>query len=154
MVKKEVGKDLPIYIADLHGLRVWVSMLNKYETTEDEKEIPIQTHNKVLTNEWGIPPLIQQILLEIIGKNSEVIRAGSKLNYMRTEKITIKVAQWDMGAGRKWKTLPPFLENKRCFINTKNDDEKCFAYSLAAYLLQREALLLNLKFELMFSRSR
>ena len=96
-------------------------------------------------NEWAIPDLIRNIQLEIIGRNSELIRGRSDLPFLRTERITIKAAQWDLGPGRVWQNLPPLLENKRCFRNIKNDDEKCFVYSLAAYLLQREELMARLK---------
>ena len=138
-------KELPVQLADYHGLRVWVSILNKYDSVNggNEKDIALQTHTKLLTNEWGIPSLIRNIQLEIVSKNSEVLRNGSDPTYIRTEKITIKVAKWDMGAGRKWKMLPTFLENKRCFANIKNEDEKCFAFAITAYLLQREAVILK-----------
>ncbi len=144
-LKKKLQKELPVQISVFHGLRVWVSLSNKYDSINGgkEKDYSNQTHTKLLINEWGIPTLIQNILLELVSKNSGILQNGSDLVYIKTQKITIKLAHWDMGAGRKYKTFPQFLENKRCFVNVKNDDEKCFAYSIAAYLLQREAQILK-----------
>ena len=50
-----------------------------------------------------------------------------------------------MGHGSRAKTQESYTLSgkKRCFINIKNDDDKCFAYSIAAYLLQREAIFLK-----------
>ena len=140
-LKLELSRELPKLLAQYHGLRAWVSMLNTYynPANDDEQELPIQTHSQLVMNEWAIPDLIRNIQMEIVGRNSELIRGRSDLTFRKTNRLTIKVAQWDILAGRKWKKLPSFLALKRCFTNIHNQDDSCFALSLAAYLLRREA---------------
>jgi len=140
-LKRRLSTELPALLAQFHGLRAWVSMVNTYDniTSDEEVELPIQTHSQLVMNDWAIPDLIHNLQLEIIGRNSELIRGRSDLTFVRTERLTIKVAQWDLLAGRKWQKLPPMYENKRCFTNIMNDDECCFVYSICAYLLKREA---------------
>ena len=90
-------------------------------------------------SDWEIPNVIRNIQLQIINRNSELIRTHSELSFLQTVHLTIKVAKWNIGAGRQWQVLPKFLEKKLCIWNIKNSDNKCFAFCIAAYLLEREA---------------
>ena len=76
-------------------------MLNTYDNiaSDEEVELPIQTHSQLVMNDWAIPDLIHNLQIEIIGRNSELIRGRSDLTFVRTEHLTIKVAQWDLLAG-------------------------------------------------------
>ena len=141
-MKKKLHSELPPILAQHHGLKVWVSMLNTYENPidGDQTELPIQTHSNILMNDWSIPDLIRNLQLQIIQRNAELIRLKSKLNFCRTEHLTIKAAQWDMGPGRRWQEMPPLIEKKKCTMNIKNEDEKCFHYAISAFLLRREAV--------------
>ena len=38
--------------------------------------------------------------------------------------------------GRGWQTLPEFLANKEAIINIRNNDERCFGYSIVYFLEQ------------------
>ena len=64
----------------------------------------------------------------------------SDLTYIRNINITLKVAEWDMGAAHGSAELPSGLIKKiKSLLNIKNKDNMCFAYCIAAYLLRREA---------------
>ena len=116
-LKKELTRELPKLLAQYHGLRAWVSMLNTYDNpaNDDEQELPIQTHSQLVMNDWAIPDLIQNLQMEIVGRNSELIRGRSDLTFRKTNRLTIKVAQWDILEGRKWQNLPQFLLMKKMF---------------------------------------
>ena len=87
-LKKKLEKELPAQLSVFHGLRVWVSLFNKYDSIGggNERDLGNQTHTKLLNNEWGIPTTIQNILLELVSKNSGVLQNGSNLVYIKNTK--------------------------------------------------------------------
>ena len=53
-------------------------------------------------------------------------------------------------AGKGYKEIPPFLAHKWAIINVKNNDNRCFGYSILAGLHEEVGRILNVYFHLLF----
>ena len=91
-----------------------------------------------MANEFEIPETLRQISETIMSRNTEMIRGRSDLQLRSIIDIIIKAARWSPLRAGNYIPLPPFLSKKHAIINVKSDDEKCFAYAIAAYKLFNE----------------
>ena len=57
----------------------------------------------------------------------------SSLVFDKINEIQISTARNKAIAGKSYFELPLWIKNKRCCVNIKNQDEKCFKWSLLAY---------------------
>ena len=56
----------------------------------------------------------------------------SGLTFIGIVKLSIKTAKSKAMVGGSYIELPEFIKNKRACVNIKNDDEKCFKWSILA----------------------
>ena len=71
--------------------------------------------------------------------NAMFIRDKSGHRLDRVLQLTLKMVKYAPLEGRGWQALPDFLANKKAIINIRNNDERCFGYSLL-YFLERANL--------------
>ena len=55
---------------------------------------------------------------------------GSGWVFKKVEKLVLHTTRWDPIKAGSYIDLPPFLKNKKAIINMKNQDEKCFMWSV------------------------
>ena len=55
---------------------------------------------------------------------------GSGWVFQKVEKLVLHTTRWDPINAGSYIDLPPFLKNKKAIINMKNQDEKCFMWSV------------------------
>ena len=56
---------------------------------------------------------------------------GSGFTLKSVQECTVNVASYDVIGGSSFIELPAYIKNKKATVNIKNDDEKCFLYSLS-----------------------
>jgi hypothetical protein len=71
-------------------------------------------------------------LIKSFEKQLEITENGSSLTFVGIEKLSIKTAKSKAMVGGSYIELPEFIKNKRACVNIKNDDEKCFKWSILA----------------------
>ena len=71
--------------------------------------------------------------------NAKFIRDRSGLRLVSVLQFTLKIMKYVPLEGRGWQPLPEFLAKKEVIINIRNNDERCFVYSLL-YFLERDNL--------------
>ena len=82
-----------------------------------------------------------RILTDRIRKfNAKFIRDMSGRRLARVLQLTLKIVKYAPLEGRGWQALSEFLAKKEAIINIRNNDERCFGYSLL-YFLERANLL-------------
>ncbi len=47
---------------------------------------------------------------------------------------TVHVSRYNPLAGRAYVQVPPYLRNKHCIVNVKNNDDRCFGYAILSAL--------------------
>ena len=71
-------------------------------------------------------------MIKSFEKELEQAKNGSGLKFVGIEKLSIKTAKSKAMVGGSYIELPEFIKNKRACVNIKNDDEKCFKWSILA----------------------
>ena len=77
----------------------------------------------------------EEIYNEMVGEIEEEIQkvqdaVGSGWVFKKVEKLVLHTTRWDPINAGSYIELPPFLKNKKAIINMKNQDEKCFMWSV------------------------
>jgi hypothetical protein len=60
----------------------------------------------------------------------EYLQNGSEWKFKAIKRFFIKVTKYQSFNGSSYIELPEYINNKKCVINIKNDDDKCFIYSV------------------------
>ena len=71
----------------------------------------------------------------IRNSNAKFIREKSGLVFAEIYSITLKISQLNPLQGSGYQELPKFLAKKKAIVNIRNNDERCFGYSVLAALL-------------------
>ncbi len=119
------------------GLKVFLILDVEYESITDaniQVADHLHTHFTPVFSEIEIPQLLETLNQELILKNENFIQLKSGLVLKNISKITMSVAVHQPLAGSQFQNLPPFLQNKKCIINVKNTDNRCFGYAILAQL--------------------
>ena len=124
-------------LAELHGLKVRVSMENEYFSFKNDEVFIYGVHaaTQRVTNDFEIQPVVQTILAYLHGRNKRMIRVKSGLQYQNTLQFSVRIMKFVPLAGQCYSQLPRYLAKKRSLINIQNNDERCFGYCLVAHYL-------------------
>jgi len=79
--------------------------------------------------------LIQNEFHSAITKEiDDVVLRGSGFSLQCIDTFTLAIARYQPLGGSSFIQLPPFIANKKAIINIKNEDNKCFMWSVLAKL--------------------
>lgn len=70
-------------------------------------------------------------------RDSNITKNNSANIEIKLKKILIKISKFQPLVGSSYMELPEWLANKKCCINVKNNDQLCFAYSIACHITKR-----------------
>ena len=104
------------------------------EMTQGEREVEFAFHSKGLklilegTNEEETYDEMAEEILEEIDKTREA--EGSGWRFERVIKLVLHTTRWDTINAGSYIELPQALKNKKAIINMKNQDDKCFMWSV------------------------
>ena len=71
--------------------------------------------------------MVEEIMEEI---NKAEMAEGSGWIFVNVEKLVLHTTRWDSVNAGSYIELPPALKNKKAIINMKNQDDKCFLWSV------------------------
>ena len=80
------------------------------------------------TNEENIYDEMVEEIIEEIDMTREA--EGSGWQFEKVEKLVLHTTRWNPINAGSYMELPPALKNKKAIINMKNEDEKCFMWSV------------------------
>ena len=111
-------------------LRFLISFMKK-----DGNSIDVWINSKMATinstNNANFSDEIDYILEQISVKSKH----ESGLIYENVIKVELQINKYDPIRGASYIQTPSFIQNKKCTINIKNEDQKCFEYTLQAGIL-------------------
>ena len=91
-----------------------------------------QTLDRTLTQyNW----LMERFAGGIRNSNAKFIRKKSKLVLAEIYSITLKISQFNPLQGRGYLELLRYLSKKKAIVNIRNNNKRCFGYSVLAALL-------------------
>ena len=68
-------------------------------------------------------------------RNNVIIKDTSQVQFQETQSFTMKAVKYNPVAGRGYQLRPPLLARKKSVLIIRTSNEKCFGYSISAYLL-------------------
>jgi len=114
--------DVTQFISTFNGKKVWIALEC---VTNDGEQVDFCTKADVVLN----ADVAQTIVDDLNNKLTNYLEAY-KSKLLRVRAIHIHVAKINPLAGSSYKPLPKWIQNKKAIINIKNDDDKCFLYSV------------------------
>lgn len=104
--------------------------------TDGEREIEARFISVpcILTQGFEIDEQYQDTISIIEGRVQNFETQGSGWQVAYIKRASVGSAKYDSIGGGSHISLPPYIKNKKAIINIVNKDEKCFVYSVLAYL--------------------
>ena len=120
------------YLRKHHGMKVMLQVfatLKSKKTNEDVRQV-IKTRRYNITNEGEIPNVLNQMASDVEHQAEVMEVSESGLVITQIDKLKFKYDKYNPTRGGKFIPLPKWVSNKKACINIKNQDEKCFKYSV------------------------
>ena len=121
------------------GLKIFPQMEIVYEKHSGETisndTVPLSCKFLVIYNQSDIRPALQTFTQELRVRNENLLRLQSLVNMVQVSFLDLHLAEQNpISTGSTYVELPRFLENKKCIVNVKNLDERCFGYAVLSAL--------------------
>ena len=149
-----IGRDIPIYFNYVKRMikKRLIEQLIKYKNLKfslnlnilyllpnnDLKSAFNRAKYLTLTNSTEINEKIDHQYHEIIKKIDDFFKFGSGNRIYEIMNLDINIVKVNKISGSSYIDLPPFIKNKKACINTKNDDNECFKWSVLVGLISQE----------------
>jgi hypothetical protein len=101
---------------------------------KEDSDLPSSIPIQIITNMNEINTTIQEMLTTMRNRIPEVEKEKSGWEYQYTSRIVINVMKYEPLRGGSYLPLPTELNNKKCCINIKNEDDKCLMYSVLYHI--------------------
>ena len=92
----------------------------------------LTTHTAVLHNDFQTDEVLDRLGEEVQLRNVNFLRKASPFVLDNVESAVVHVARYAPTQGGTFRELPQFLALKHCIVNVKNEDNRCFGYSIIA----------------------
>src|SRR5437867_4451653 len=89
---------------------------------------------KILLTEHDIDAQIEESIATMLAKMNDFAENGSDYVVDNLDALEIHTAAYNPVGGSSHIPLPKFLADKRCIVNVKNADDRCFDYAVLAQL--------------------
>ena len=89
-------------------------------------------HTAVLHNDFQIDQVLDPLREKVQLRNANFLRNASPFVLDNVESAVVHVARYAHTQGGTFRELPQFLALKHCIVNVKNEDNRCFGYSIIA----------------------
>ena len=132
-VLQSLIKDL---LDEHHGLKLWISVEVTYKHTVHGTLAKAHFTTKAATihNNFELDDTFDALDQEVLLRHAHYLRNASPFAIESVDSAMLHATRYAPIAGAGFKELPTFLANKKCIVNVKNSDERCFGYSILAKL--------------------
>ena len=109
-------------------LQVFATLKSK-KTNEDVKQV-VKSRRYSITSEGERPNVLNQMAIDVKNQAEVMEVSESGLVITQIDKLKFNYDKYNPTPGGKFIPLPKWVSNKKACINNKNQDEKCFKYSV------------------------
>ena len=120
------------YLRKHKGMKVLLQTFSDFKSKKTNKVVrrEVRSRRYELTNEEEIINVLNQMATDI-EHQAEVLEASeSGLVLTQMDKIKLNFDKYNPTRGGKFIPLPKWVQSKKACINIKNEDNKCFKYSV------------------------
>ena len=93
---------------------------------------------KINVDKTKVKDILINIIKEILATLAIYQENGSGWYFKEVNSLEIHIVDYKPMKGKTYIPLPAFVKNKNAIINIKNEDDKCFLWSILRYLHPKE----------------
>jgi hypothetical protein len=102
--------------------------------TEEYQEINFKTQNEIIRRASNLDEFYSTAKNKILSEMEEFEIKGSQWTLNRILKTELRINKYNPLRGSSYIPLPEVLANKKAITNVKNEDNKCFLWSILSAL--------------------
>ena len=120
------------YLRKHKGMKVLLQTFSNFKSKKTNEIVRREVRNRryEMTNEDEITNVLNQMATDIEHQAEVLEMSESGLVLTQMDKIKINFDKYNPTRGGKFIPLPKWVQNKKACINIKNEDNKCFKYSV------------------------
>ena len=120
--------------------KLWVEIRLTYRGTsnDDLKEVFIISEPITVTHVDLMQRLFQELEDQINARNAKFTQRTDLTIHELTGGAILVTDYQPLRAGKQYKKLPPYLEDKKAIVNVQNTDDRCFGYALLAGIMYNQ----------------
>ena len=97
-----------------------------------------QSKTKINLESTNVKKIFKEMIKEILNTLSIYQKNGSGWYFKEVIRLEIHIVEYKSIKGGSYLLLPEFIQKKKAIINIKNEDDKCFLWSVLRYLYPKE----------------
>ena len=140
--KEKILKDFLINHRNIKVMIVLVCMMEKgevgYELSKIQDKVYFNSTTHINLNLTDVKKVLNKIFREIIEKFNTYTKNGSGWYFKEVIQLEINITEYKPITGTSYIPLPDWIMRKKAIVSIRNDDNKCFLWSILRYLHPRE----------------
>ncbi len=136
-LRTQLHAKLSALLEERGGIKACVSVEVSYKKAKGKSKVGhnhLTTSNHIVFNDFELDDQIEDMLTQLISRNSHFIREQSGLVIKELHRATLRVSTHQPLAGSSFQPLPDPIKKKKAVINVHNTDQRCFGYALLSAL--------------------
>ena len=130
-----LGEYLRRIVEQRGGIKVFPTLFCNYDKPLGEEmiqsQLPLTVKSFIILDPSQVTSELETFGKTIRTRNENILRNQSFLNLVEVSHLELQIAQHNpLNTGSGYVELPHFLAAKKCIINVKNSDNRCFGYSV------------------------
>ena len=110
----------------------------KSKTTYEHDNANFQSRTHINLEKTDVKVILKETMIEILGNLIIYQMKGTGWYFKEVKRLEIHIAEYKPIKGSSCIPLPEFIKKKNAIINIKNEDDKCFLWSIPRYLHPKE----------------
>ena len=108
------------------------------KTNVNQDNAYFQSRTHVNLEKTDVKVILKEMIIEILGNLINYQKKGSGWYFKEVIRLEIHIVEYKPMRGSSFIPLPDFIKKKNAIINIKNEDDKCFLWSVLRYLHPKE----------------
>ena len=113
-------------------------IIEKSETTHEQDNAYFQSRTHINLEKTEVKVFLKELIIEILGNLINYQKKGSGWYFKEVIRLEIHIVKYKPMRGSSFIPLPDFIKKKNAIINIKNEDDKCFLWSVLRYFHPKE----------------
>ena len=113
-------------------------IIGKSETTYEQDNAYFQSRTYINLEKTEVKVFLKEMIIEILGNLIIYQKKGSGWYFKEVKRLEIHIVEYKPMRGGSYIPLPELIKQKNAIINIKNEDDKCFRWSVLRYIHPKE----------------
>ena len=109
-------------------------IIEKSETTYEQDNAYFQSRTHINLEKTEVKVFLKEMIIEILGNLIIYQKRGSGWYFKEVKRLEIHIVEYKPMRGGSYIPLPELIKKKNAIINIKNEDDKCFLWSVLRYI--------------------